>query len=140
MTTRCDECHFTARFKPEVKYCKFLKHSDLRPWSCEFPGCHYQAKIKIFLNIHKRIHETEPELRKPFPCTFGNCNQAVWTIRRVVSHFWSLWHQSPSHPRVSQARLLKKCVGQMKPGYRAENIYSTSDLKTMSMWSTACLL
>lgn len=97
MVVKCDECSFTARFPSEVKFHKFRTHSDVKPWPCKFPGCHYRGKTKSAVRIHQRTHETNPELKRPYECTRHNCNYRGMLERDVERHIRA--HHTPGRTR-----------------------------------------
>ena len=86
MLFKCASCSYTARVYSNVKRHQLYVHSELKPWECSHPGCHYAAKTKGDLKTHLLLHETSQELRNPFHCTFKGCEYRAANKRRLNCH------------------------------------------------------
>lgn len=87
MAVNCDQCSYSARCNAQLKLHHLVHHSDLKPWVCSFPECKFRTKTKSHLQHHKRTHETNLELRKPFPCTFDDvCKYRAPTEQVLRGH------------------------------------------------------
>ena len=86
MVLKCDKCSFTARFNWLIKKHILGAHTDPQPWSCTFPGFKSTFTVKESLTRHRRIHETRLELRKPYPCTFANCDYRASLRSTLATH------------------------------------------------------
>ena len=61
-------------------------NGNFKPWICDFPGCAFHIKLKVSLKKHKRTHETVLELRKPYTCTFQDCEYRAGEKARLAEH------------------------------------------------------
>ena len=73
MALQCEKCVFIANSSPSLKQHQITHHSEIKYWKCDFPGCTYSTKSKSHLDIHFRLHDPNPEVRKPYACKFENC-------------------------------------------------------------------
>ena len=60
--------------------------SAIKPFKCNFPGCTYSTKYKPHLDVHFRLHDTDPEIRKPFACTFDDCGYRATQTSTLKGH------------------------------------------------------
>ena len=68
MVVRCDKCPYTAKFKCMVKR----------------PGCKFSAKYYSAWAEHVRVHDPDPQVRRPYPCSFPGCDFRGSTKARVM--------------------------------------------------------
>ena len=60
-------------------------------WRCSFPGCMFTTNFKPNLKKHGRRHDTDPNVRRPFPCTFENCDYRA-TVKWVLKEHMNVRH------------------------------------------------
>ena len=89
---KCDLCLYTTTSVYTFKLHKLSVHSDLRPWQCTHPGCNYKGALtKRNLKLHLQSHESRLELRKPYICTFEDCDYRTGYKSAMKDHV-NRWH------------------------------------------------
>ena len=69
------------------RYCKFGTHNEQSLWLhmrtlherpveyfCTFPGCKFSTMYSRVWKDHVRGHDPDPQVRRPFPCSFSGCD------------------------------------------------------------------
>ncbi|KDQ13064.1 hypothetical protein BOTBODRAFT_112088 [Botryobasidium botryosum FD-172 SS1] len=74
--TQCEQCFSEAATLQQ----HLRRHSQEKPYACDYPGCGKAFAITGALTIHKRIHNGE----KPFKCTY--CDRAFSETSNLSKH------------------------------------------------------
>ena len=53
---------------------------------CRFPGCNFSTAHRRSLQQYSQTHESDPLLRRPFACTFENCDFRAGTTSNLYAH------------------------------------------------------
>ena len=69
---KCDKCPFITIHRGSIINHRLTAHSSLKPLICTI--CSFRTKTKQCLILHSKRHETALHLRKPYLCTFENCD------------------------------------------------------------------
>ena len=78
-------------------------HSEIKSVACPFPDCGFKTKTVACLKVHQRIHETNLELRKPYPCNFPDCDYRAVRLTYLRRHVRA--KQTPGKTRDFQCGL-----------------------------------
>ncbi|CAG2165369.1 unnamed protein product, partial [Oppiella nova] len=86
---QCDECDSAFVTKNGLKGHKQYRHSDERPYGCDWPGCDSAFKGRQQLALHKACHLNE----RVFVCDIDDCMKSFVTKKMLTSH--RLQHLKP---------------------------------------------
>ena len=86
MPFRCALCSYTTKYAGHLKQHELYIHCELRTWKCTHSACLFAAKVKVDLNRHLKLHETDPELRKPYRCASKGCEYRAATKTGWSTH------------------------------------------------------
>ena len=115
--------HITTHVREEqykCSHCEFLTHSHdsllghqksfhekgARKIKCCFPECNYSTSYSSSLKNHSRTHETDPEVKRPFPCNIPGCSYRSTTTSALRYHI--LARHNPNRPRNFSCTLCPK--------------------------------
>jgi len=82
----CFDCSRSFQRKKSLDT-HILTHSNMKPYSCQYPGCTKKFKQSGQLKTHNRLHTGE----KPFQCTYPMCFISFAHANRKCPHH-------PNHP------------------------------------------
>ena len=58
-------------------------------FKCPFPECKYSTSHSFNLKKHTKTHETDPEVKRPFPCNTSGCSYTAHQLRQPWgTTFW----------------------------------------------------
>ena len=103
MVVQCNTCSFTHHYKCRVRAHQNQVHSDLKPWKCSFPLCTLQTNCKRTLKKHQKVHETNPEVKKPYSCSVDGCNYRATEKHAIAGHIRT--RHTPGRTKDSQCPL-----------------------------------
>ena len=62
-----------------------MKHFNLKPFHCDYPGCKWRFVTQAKLQRHRKSHEKA----KPYPCSFNNCDKMFSSSYNLSVHMKS---------------------------------------------------
>ena len=71
---KCESCDYCTDGRMHLDLHQKSVHSSERKLLCDVSGCQFKTNHAVALRAHRLIHETEPERRFPFACTFPGCD------------------------------------------------------------------
>ena len=83
----CDHCNFSTHSRPSLRQHVKNMHSEKQvTYACPFPDCIFSSNYERNLTSHVRSHDLDPTVRRPFSCSFLNCDYRAISKLDVNKH------------------------------------------------------
>ena len=76
------------------------ENDDPKKFKCQSPGCTFYTAYHSSLKRHLRRHESDPKIRRPFPCTIVGCSYSATRMSHLESHVRSMHDENNPKPLV----------------------------------------
>ena len=135
MIFSCNYCDFkTVSRRSHGRHIRTVHEKSAR-FECPFPGCSFSAlRQDSVQRHHRRTHDPDPQVRRPFPCDFPDCTYRTSCLSHLKRHVQG--YHNPSRAKEFACRLCSKtyrdvyCLrNQINVTHTNEIVYSCDKYK-----------
>ena len=82
----CSFCNYKADLRGRLEEHVRNVHENLKTFMCSFPGCKFETNYKNSLSQHRKKHNPDLHVRRPFPCTQPGCSFRATLRYKLKEH------------------------------------------------------
>ena len=136
----CRYCSFSTYSEPSLVVHMRTLHEKPVKYSCTFRGCKFSTAYSNSWAGHVRLHDPDPQVRRPFPCNFPGCDFRASQKGNVKKHFRA--RHKANRPREFMCSLCSKAFysstslnGHLNAQHTTESVYSCGKCSYLTPYS-----